>query len=188
MKRFNILGICGSLRENSINKNLLIKMGEFLPEECNFKLADLSGVPLYNSDLETDLPAAVLELAFDVQNADAVVISSPEYNSSISGVLKNALDWLSRPIVHTPLSNKVVAIMGATPGALGTIRGQLHLREILFALNAQVIRRPEVLIPHVSSKIDEDGFIVEERALGSLNCLAGAIVEEIETGLMIAKK
>lgn len=188
MKRFNILGICGSLRENSINKNLLIKMGEFLPEEYELELADLSGVPLYNSDLETDLPASVAALASQVQKADAVLISSPEYNSSISGVLKNALDWLSRPIVHTPLSNKVVAIMGATPGALGTIRGQLHLREVLFALNAQVLRRPEVLIPHVSSKLDENGFLVEERALGLLNSLAGAIVEEVETGLMIAKK
>jgi chromate reductase, NAD(P)H dehydrogenase (quinone) len=180
MKNIKIVGICGSLRKDSINKNLLLHISRNLPENYTFALADLSEIPLYNSDLEEDLPQAVKGLAEQVKHADAVLISSPEYNSSVTGVLKNTLDWLSRPIVDTPLSNKIVAIMGATPGILGTVRAQLHLREILFALNAQLIRRPEVLIPHASTKFNEFGEIVDERAVVVLKQLTEALVEEIK--------
>ncbi|OCA88000.1 hypothetical protein A8F94_09230 [Bacillus sp. FJAT-27225] len=159
MKKINIVGICGSLRESSINKQLLTCVGRALPGDWTFELADLSDIPLYNTDLEENLPIAVKRLAETVGNADAVIISTPEYNSSVPGVLKNAVDWLSRPAAGMPLSNKLVSVIGATPGMLGTVRAQLHLREILFALNVQLLRRPEVLIPQASSKFTADGEI-----------------------------
>ncbi|PLS17505.1 NADPH-dependent FMN reductase [Bacillus sp. M6-12] len=180
MNNIRILGICGSLRKESINKNLLLHMSKMLPENYSFELADLSALPLYNTDLESNLPQPVRILAEQVSRADAVLISSPEYNSSITGVLKNSLDWLSRPIVNTPLANKLVAIMGATPGLLGTIKGQLHLREILFALNADLIRRPEVLIPHAALKFNELGEVTDSKAIAVLNKLADALDEEVK--------
>lgn len=180
MKKINVVGICGSIRKNSINKDFLLYVSRLLPENCTFELTDLSEIPLYNTDMEEDLPNAVKNLAEKVKNADVVIISSPEYNSSITGVLKNALDWISRPVTGTPLSNKLVAIIGATPGMLGTVKGQLHLREILFAMNAQLIRRPEVLISQAPSKINDMGEVIDEKAVSVFDNLVLAIIEEIE--------
>ncbi|MFD2444627.1 NADPH-dependent FMN reductase [Bacillus sp. CGMCC 1.16607] len=180
MEKLKVVGICGSLRKNSINKDLLLYLSKLLPENYMFELGDLSEVPLYNTDLEEDLPIAVKNLAEKIKNADVVIISSPEYNSSITGVLKNALDWISRPVTGTPLSNKLAAIIGATPGMLGTVRGQLHLREILYAMNAQLIRRPEVLISQAPSKINDMGEIIDEKTVSIMDNLVLAIIEEVE--------
>ncbi|MFT4413031.1 NADPH-dependent FMN reductase [Fredinandcohnia humi] len=175
-----IVGICGSIRKESINKALLLQAEQFLPDDSKLVLADISGLPLYNSDLESNMPVSVYKLAELVANADAVLISCPEYNSSVTGVLKNALDWLSRPAVNTPLVNKPVAIMGATPGVLATIRAQMHLREILFALNMDLVRRPELLIGQANGKFNEIGKLTDERALSIMNELIANLLEKVE--------
>lgn len=153
----HIVGFAGSLRKESINKALLLNAKELLPEGYRFTLADLSEIPAYNQDLESDLPAAVHELAALCQTADGFLISTPEYNYSVPGFLKNAFDWLSRPNVGRPLASKPVAIMGATPGMFGTSRAQSHLRDMLFGLNMEPVNRPEVLVPQAHTKFDETG-------------------------------
>lgn len=173
-----IVGICGSLRKNSINYALLSEAMYFLPDGFELVIADISKLPLYNSDLEENLPQAVEELAEVVRNADGFLISCPEYNSSITGPLKNALDWLSRSAVGTPLANKPVAIMGATPGVLSTIRAQMHLREILFALNMDLVRRPELLIGQAAGKFNESNKLTDEKALSILEELVANLVEK----------
>jgi len=176
----HIVGLCGSLRQHSINKSLLIQAGKLLPDHCQFTLADLSRIPLYNQDLEHDLPASVRELARLAQSADGFLISSPEYNYSVSGVLKNALDWLSRSFVGTPLAAKPAAIMGATPGQFGTARGQVHLRDILFGLNMAPVSRPEVLVSHADAKFDEQGALTDETTLQYMKQLVDNLVEAVE--------
>lgn len=179
-----IVGICGSLRENSINKTLLLQTSEFLPKEYELVLADISNLPLFNSDLEDNLPKAVENLVQTVSNSVGLIISCPEYNSSITGALKNALDWLSRAKVGTLLVNKPVAIMGATPGALSTIRAQMHLREILFALNMDLVRRPELLIGQASNKFNESNKLIDKRALSIMEELVENLLEKVKHNLL----
>lgn len=181
-----IVGICGSIRSNSINKALLIEARKFLPDNYELVIADISKLPLFDSDLEGDLPDSVKEIAKVVSDADGFLISCPEYNSSITGALKNALDWLSRPVVGTPLVNKPVAIMGATPGLLATIRAQMHLREILFALNMDLVRRPELLIGQASQKFNEQSQLTDERALSIMEELVQQLIKKINSNLVIS--
>ncbi|MFS0862967.1 NADPH-dependent FMN reductase [Fredinandcohnia sp. 179-A 10B2 NHS] len=178
-----IVGICGSLRSNSINKALLVEASKFLPNDSELVIADISNLPLFDSDLEGDLPVSVKELVAIVSDADGYLISCPEYNSSITGALKNALDWLSRPVTGTPLVNKPVAIMGATPGVLATIRAQMHLREILFALNMDLVRRPELLIGQALQKFNEHGHLTDERALSIMEELVQQLMKKVNFSL-----
>lgn len=180
MSKFKVLGICGSLRKDSLNQKLLYSLSKKLPVNIKFEQSDLLNIPLYNEDLEEDLPSSVKELAEQVLSSDVVIICTPEYNSSIPGVLKNTLDWLSRSKVNTPFANKLVAVMGTTSGMLGTIKAQLHLREVLFALNAEIIRRPEVLIGNAHTKFSETGELIDERANLILDSLVIKIMDEIE--------
>jgi chromate reductase len=183
MSQLHIVGFCGSIRKDSINKALLLQASKLLPESCRFTYADISQVPHYNQDLEHDLPASVRELAQLAQSADGFLISTPEYNYSVPGVLKNALDWLSRQFVGTPLANKPVAIMGATPGMFGTARGQIHLRDILFGLNMNPVNRPEVLIAEGDKKLDvSSGVLTDETGLQFLKQLVDNLVDAVERG------
>ncbi len=178
-KSLHIVGFCGSLRKDSLNKALLIQASQLLPDHYQFTFADISQLPHYNQDLEEDLPVSVQEIAQLAQSADAFLISSPEYNYSVPGVLKNALDWLSRPFVGAPLATKPVAIMGATPGLFGTARAQVHLRDILFGMNMAPIRRPEVLIPQAPSKLD-NGVLTDETSRQFLKQLVDNLVSAVE--------
>lgn len=154
-ERLHIVGLSGSLRKASFNTMLLEQASDFLPEEFDFTLADLSQIPLYNQDLENDLPLSVKQFAELCQSAHGFLISTPEYNAQISGVLKNALDWVSRQNLKTPLALKPVAIMGATAGMGGTARAQTNLRQLLFSLNMDPVNRPEFLLPQAQTKFDE---------------------------------
>lgn len=176
-----IVGICGSIREHSINKALLYEARKRLPKGFEMEIADISQLPLFNSDLEEEkLPKVVEELAQLAKRADGFIISCPEYNSSITGALKNSLDWLSRAKVGTPLVNKPVAIMGATPGVLSTIRAQMHLREILFALNMDLVRRPELLIGQASQKFNELNQLMDEKALSIMEELILNLIKKMK--------
>jgi len=142
----HILGIAGSLGKQSYNRSLLEAALELIPAGCTLEIFDIKDIPLYNQDEETNLPPAVSLFKNKVKAAHAILIATPEYNYSIPGVLKNALDWGSRPYGDNSWNNKPVAIMGASSGMLGTARAQYHLRQVFITLNMHAFNRPELMI------------------------------------------
>lgn len=155
-----LLGICGSLRRASINRSLLQAIGSVLPEGVTLTIRDSIEVPLFNSDLSE--PPEVTDLKAAIARAAGVVFAVPEYNYSIPGGLKNALDWISSPPARSPLRGKPVAIVGATSGMSGTIRAQLHMRQILLFSDCQVLSQPEVLIPRAQERFDATGTLTDD--------------------------
>lgn len=155
------LGICGSLRQQSYNAMALRAAAGLLPPGATLEMADLRGIPLYDEDLRAaGEPEAVARLRAQVRAADVVLIATPEYNFSIPGVLKNALDWVSRPPAQ-PFDEKVVAILGASAGLAGTARVQYDLRKVMVFLNAFVVNKPEVFIREAATKFDASGALVD---------------------------
>ena len=122
--KIKILGIAGSLRKASTNRGVLRAAAELLPDGAEMEIFDLDGMPLYNEDLETDLPPIVKELREKVRSADAIIFATPEYNYGIPGLLKNAIDWASRPYGQSAWEGKPAAIMGASGGNIATARAQ----------------------------------------------------------------
>ena len=158
-----VLGISGSLRDESLNSALLRAARALAPDGMLIELADISQVPAYDADVQAGgFPQAVTRLARQIHDADAVLFATPEYNYSIPGVLKNAIDWISR-MDPQPLDRKAIAIMGATMGTLGTARAQYHLRQVLVFLNGLVMNRPEVFVSSAHEKIDKDGHVTDDQ-------------------------
>jgi len=156
---FHIVGICGSLRKNSFNRGLLRAFEEVLPESVKFSVADISEIPFFNEDREHPYPESVLKLKELLDSADALVISSPEYNLSYTGVLKNAIEWVSRRSLDTKLAGKPVALIGTA--ALNVSVSQSHLRDVMFALNMKVLNRPFVQVGNAFEKFDKDGNLTD---------------------------
>ena len=169
----NVLGFAGSLRQKSHNRNLLNAAGTVLPVGMTLQIFDLIDIPLFNQDVEAEgIPNAVMAFREAMKAADALLIATPEYNWSIPGVLKNALDWVSRkgPDAQSPLDDKTVAIMGAG-GGYGTMRAQLHLREILAHNRLYVLPHPQMMVAKAWTHFDADGNLTDEATrdrLGSL--------------------
>jgi len=159
-KPISILGISGSSRIGSLNKSLLNSARELLPANARLELAEIANIPLYNQDDELSLPLSVELLKERVSQADAILLATPEYNHSIPPVLKNALDWASRPAGMNSWSGKPVAIIGASAGAMVTSRGQLHLRQVLAALEMQVVNTPEVFVGCALQRFDVNGCLI----------------------------
>ncbi len=159
-----ILGISGSLRKTSYNRGLLRAAQELAPAGCSVEIFDLDGIPLYNQDHEANLPAAVVQLKTKVRAADALIISTPEYNYSFPGVLKNALDWGSRPSGDNSWDNKPVFLMGASVGMFGTARAQYHLRQVFVTLNMHPLNKPEVMVASAQDKFDAQGNLTDPKA------------------------
>ncbi len=160
---FRVLGICGSLREKSYNMAALKAAGEFMPADLSLTITQFADIPLYNQDVQDKgFPAPVMRLNKEVLEADAILIASPEYNYSVSGVLKNALDWLSRIQPAQPFKNKPVAIISATGGPLGGARNQYELRKILGCFEAHVLARPEIFIGMEQTKFDAELKLTDE--------------------------
>ncbi len=160
----HVLGFAGSLRQESYNKKLLRAAGEMLPEGMRLEIFDLAPIPMYNDDVRLrGYPAPVQDLRDRIAAADAILIATPEYNFSIPGVLKNALDWVSRP-PDPPLSGMPGAIMGASQGYFGTAKAQVHLRDVCSACNVFLVNRPEVLVMRAQEKFDEQGNLTDETA------------------------
>ena len=158
-----ILGIAGSLRRASYNRGLIRAAVEVAPAGTRVLPYDLAEVPLFNSDLETDGdPTAVADLKHAIADADALLIASPEYNHCVPGVLKNAIDWASRPARASALSGKPVGIMGASTGRGGTARAQAHLRDGLSYTNGLVLPLPEVLVDFARDNFDDDGTLTDD--------------------------
>ncbi|MDH7515468.1 MAG: NAD(P)H-dependent oxidoreductase [Bacteroidota bacterium] len=156
-----VLGISGSLRKASYNTALLRLAGELLPPGMTMEIFDLSTLPLFNQDTEKPFPPSVEDFRSCIAQADAVLIASPEYNGSISGVLKNAIDWASRPPKH-PLNGKPVAIMGASTGNFGTVRAQMHLRHVLTYIGALPLGKPDVFVARAEQIFDAEGNVTDE--------------------------
>lgn len=157
-----ILGIAGSLRRASYNRAALRAAAELLPEGALLETFPLDGIPPFNEDDEKNPPAVVTEFKQRIRAADALLFVTPEYNYSVPGVLKNAIDWASRPYGDSAWSGKPAAIMGASIGALGTARAQYHLRQIFVFLNIFPINQPEVMIGNAASRFAEDGTLTDE--------------------------
>lgn len=171
-----ILGIAGSLRKGSYNRAALRVAQQETPEEAQLEIFELNDVPPFNQDLESDMPVAVKELKAKAKAADAILFVTPEYNYSVSGVLKNAIDWGSRPYGDNSWEGKPVAIMSASPGLLGGARAQYHLRQSFVFLNVHAINQPEVIIANAAQKFDEQGNLTDEETRKRIRQLVEALV------------
>jgi chromate reductase len=159
-----ILGIAGSLRKGSFNRLALKAAQGLVPAGASLEIADLPDLPGFNQDNEKTPPAAVTELKAKIRAADAILLVTPEYNYSVSGVLKNTIDWVSRPYGDSAWKGKPVAIMGASAGVLGTARAQYHLRQTLVFLDMPTVNQPEVMIGGAASKFDPAGNLTDDMA------------------------
>lgn len=157
-----LLGFAGSLRAKSFNRALLEAARELVPDGVELEIFDLAGIPPFNQDLENPPAAPVKAFKDAIRAADGLLIATPEYNYSIPGVLKNAIDAASRPYGDNPFDGKVVAIMGASIGMLGTARAQYHLRQSCVFLNMHALNRPEVMVPFAQDKFDDQGQLVDK--------------------------
>jgi chromate reductase, NAD(P)H dehydrogenase (quinone) len=181
-----ILGISGSLRRGSYNTRLLEAAAELLPEGVELEVLDgLKEVPPYDEDDDVDpAPDPVARLREAIAGADAVFIATPEYNSSVPGQLKNALDWASRPLMTNALRFKPAAVAGASTGAFGAVWSQGELRKVLAAMGARVVEA-EVAVGHAPTRFDEAGRLVDEdireQLAGLLDVLLAAVAERRET-------
>ncbi len=175
-KKIRILGFAGSLRKGSYNKALLRAARELLPEDAELEVFDLEGIPPFNQDLEQSYPEKVREFKRKIRAADALLIATPEYNYSVPGVLKNAIDCASRPFGDNSFDGKPVAIMSASVGMLAGARAQYHLRQTLVFINAYPVNRPEVMVPFAADKVDENGRLTDEKTRQKIKELLESLV------------
>ena len=172
-----VLAISGSLRRGSHNTQLLHAAQELAPGWVELELYDgLAALPPYDQDEEADPAASVLDLRERIAAADAVLVATPEYNSSIPGQLKNALDWASRPFKENALRNKTVAVVGASPSAYGAMWAQVDLRRVLGSIGARVVET-ELAVPNVHERFDDEGRLLDEELRGRLAELLRELAE-----------
>jgi chromate reductase len=160
-REVNMLGFAGSLRKGSYNKALLREATKLVPTGAKIENFDLEGIPAFNQDLEQAMPDKVKEFKAKIRAADAILIAMPEYNYSIPGVLKNAIDWASRPHGDNSFEDKPVAMMSASTGMLGGARAQYHLRQVFVFLDMYPINKPEVIVTFAPSRFDEKGNLTD---------------------------
>jgi chromate reductase len=161
-KDIRILGIPGSLRRDSYNRAALRAAVELVPAGAALDVFELDGIPGFNQDEEQNPPAKIVELKQGIREADAILFVTPEYNYSVPGVLKNAIDWASRPYGDSAWNGKPAAIMGASVGMIGTARAQYHLRQMFVFLNMFPVNQPEVMIANASKRFDAAGNLTDE--------------------------
>lgn len=172
-----MLGIAGSLRRQSYNRAALRAAGKLVPSGIALKTFDLDGIPAFNQDHEKEPPHQVRELKTAILQADAILIVTPEYNYSVPGVLKNAIDWASRPYGESAWNAKPVGIMGASIGMIGTARAQYHLRQMFVFLNMFPLNQPEVMIANADEKFDMDGKLKDEKTAQKIRELLQALAD-----------
>lgn len=172
-----VLGISGSLRKDSWNTLLLRAAQKLAPAGMTIEIASIRDLPFYDGDVEAaGMPASVAAFREQIRAADALLIASPEYNASVSGVLKNAIDWASRP-PSQPLDGKPIAVFGTSPGATGTIRGQQHLRQILANVNGLVLVQPVVAIGMAAQRLDAEANITDEATRKFVETMLAKLVD-----------
>ncbi|MBN1957280.1 MAG: NAD(P)H-dependent oxidoreductase [Desulfuromonadales bacterium] len=167
MKKINILGICGSLRNASTNMGLLRYAQENAPQDISITIADLSEIPFFNADL-TEKPAAVETLLHQFAQADAFLFACPEYNYSFAPALKNALDWASRADDNRLLAGKPAALLGSG-GGMGSARAQYHLRQVCVFLDIPLLNKPEIFCNAFAGSFAADGRLVDEKIQGLID-------------------
>lgn len=161
-EKLSILGIAGSIRKASYNKAVLRAAQKLCPDGAAIEIFEIDGIPGFNQDEEANPPAKVAELKAKARAAHAILFVTPEYNYSIPGVLKNAIDWASRPYGDSAWSGKPVAVMGASVGVIGTARAQYHLRQAFVFLDMDPVNQPEVMI-HAPKSLDEQGNLIDDK-------------------------
>jgi chromate reductase len=171
-----ILGVSGSLRKQSFNRAALVAAQKLVPADTTLDIFDIHGLPLFNQDDEKNPSPQVVEFKAAIRAADAILLAVPEYNYSISGVLKNAIDCASRPYGDSAWQGKAVAMIGASVGVLGTARAQYHLRQCFVFLNMHPVSLPEVFISQAASKFDAAGDLTDETAKGLIKTLLEKLV------------
>ena len=176
-----ILGIPGSLRKLSYNKCALRAAQQLAPDDATVEIFELDGIPPFNEDEEHQPPPAVADLKARLREADAVLFATPEYNYSIPGVLKNAIDWASRPNGQSAWTGKPAAIIGASPGLMGTVRAQHHLRQTFVFLEMPVVSQPQVLISSAHQRFNERGDLNDEMSRKLIRQLLEALVRLTQT-------
>jgi chromate reductase len=176
-RTMRVFGISGSLRRGSYNAAALRAARELAPEGMEIEIYQgLRDIPPYDDDVRQSqgYPAPVEDLRARLKAADAVLIATPEYNYSVPGVLKNAIDWASRP-PDQPFNGKPIAIMGASPGMLGTARAQYHLRQMFVFMNGLVLTQPEVMIAQAATRFDAEGRLTDEKTREFVRALLVAL-------------
>ncbi|HEX3036813.1 MAG TPA: NAD(P)H-dependent oxidoreductase [Thermodesulfobacteriota bacterium] len=176
-KQTTILGIAGSLRRGSYNRAALRAAQQLVPDDAKLEIFELDGIPGFNQDEEKNPPAKVVELKSRVRASDAILFVTPEYNYSIPGVLKNAIDWASRPYGDSAWNGKPVAVMGASIGMIGTARAQYHLRQVFVFLNMYPINQPEVMIGNAGERFDKEGNLTDEKTKDLIRQLLQNLVD-----------
>jgi chromate reductase, NAD(P)H dehydrogenase (quinone) len=171
-----ILGIVGSLRKGSYNKALMRAATELKPENIEIEVFDIAEIPPFNQDFEKQPPQIVKDLKDRIKAANALLIATPEYNYSMPGVLKNAIDWASRPHGDNAFEGKPVAIMSASSGLLGGARAQYHLRQCFVFLNMFPINHPEVIVVRAANQFDEKGTLVDKDTLDHIKQLLESLI------------
>jgi chromate reductase len=176
-RELRVLGLVGSLRRASYNRRLAEAAREMAPEGMRIEIFDgLRDIPPYDFDVESrGIPGPVQRLKDAIAAADALLVATPEYNFSVPGVLKNAIDWVSRPPQSSPLNGRPAAIMGASTGIGGTIRAQLALRQVFLFTNTPTLVKPEVTVPRCADKFDGDGPLTDETTRGIVRQLVEAL-------------
>jgi chromate reductase len=175
-KKVHILGFAGSLRRQSYNRAILAVASEMVPDDATFEIFDLEGIPPFNQDLELEPPEKVRDFKARIRAADGILIATPEYNYSIPGVLKNAIDWASRPKEDNAFDGKPVGLMGASVGMLGTARAQYDLRRSFVFLNMLPLNQPEVMVPFAQDKVDGNGRLTDEKTRKKIRELLESLV------------
>jgi chromate reductase len=174
----NVLGVAGSLRRGSFNRGLVRAAAEMAPPGIRIVEHDIGDLPLFNVDLEAlGDPEPVGRFKQAIADTDALLIATPEYNRCVPGVLKNAIDWASRPPKRSVLTNRPIAIMGAATGGGGTARAQAHLRDGLAYTGGLVLPEPDVLVPFAAERFDESGDLHDDRTKEAIRDLLVALEE-----------
>ncbi len=176
-KSIRILGIAGSLRRDSYNRSALRAAAQLAPEGATVEIFELDGIPGFNQDDEQNPPAKVAELKRKIREADAILFVTPEYNYSVPGVLKNAIDWASRPYGDSAWNGKPAAIMGASIGNIGTARAQYHLRQTMVFLNMFPLNQPEVMIGNAAERFDAQGNLADETTKDYIRKLLQSLID-----------
>jgi chromate reductase, NAD(P)H dehydrogenase (quinone) len=172
-----ILGFAGSLRKGSYNRALLRASLELLPPDTALEIYEIGEIPVFNSDLESSLPEPVKQFKQKIKASDAILVVTPEYNYSVPGVLKNAIDWASRPYGDNAFESKPVAIMSASTGMLGGARAQYHLRQSFIFLNMRPVNKPEVFVTFAPQKFDANSKLIDEKTREVVKSLIISLVE-----------
>jgi chromate reductase len=175
-KIVNILGFAGSLRKDSYNRSLLRAAVKLVPKDARLEIFDLDGILPFNQDFENEPSEKVKEFKAKIRAADAILIATPEYNYSIPGVLKNAIDCASRPYGDNAFEHKPVAMMGASVGIGGSMRAQYHLRQCFVFLTCFALNQPEVMVPFAQEKIDKEGRVTDQKTREKIGELLESLV------------